>query len=91
MTVLNNWIFYSSAFFLALACVIAIVSAFRFSSILEKLVVLEVLTNLLLACIALWALFNRQFRFIDICLTLALMMFLGVVAYYQFLQDKDDF
>lgn len=75
--------------FSLLAFFIILYSIVRFSSILVKLVVLEMLTNLLMAGIAIWALITRQPIFIDVCLTLALIMFLAVVAYYQFLFKKE--
>ena len=74
--------------FLLIALFIILYSIVRFSSTLFKLVALEVLTNLLMAGIAIWALIKRQPIFIDVCLTLALIMFLAVVAYYQFLLKK---
>lgn len=90
MVELNAWFAHAAIFLLIIASIIAIASLIRFSSILIKLVVLELLTNLLMAGIALWALINHQPVFIDICLTLALIMFLGVVAYYQFLFRKEN-
>ena len=72
-----------------IAGVLAIVALCVFKSIYAKLVVVEVLTNLMLAVIALWALYTRQPLFIDVCIALALIMFLGVVAYYQYLSLKE--
>ena len=85
-----EWLLYSAIFLTLLAGIISIASLVRFSSILIKLVAIEVLTNLLIAGIALWALIHNQPIFTDICLTLALIMFLGVVAYYQFLFEKEN-
>lgn len=71
------------------ALLITVYSIIRFSSILIKLVALEVLTNLLMAGTSVWALINKQPVFIDVCITLALIMFLAIVAYYQFLIKKE--
>lgn len=88
MNELNNVIFSSAVFLILLAGLLMIISLIRFSSVLTKLVVLEVLTNLLLAGICLWALNVHQPVFIDICIPLSLVMFLGVVAYFQFLSRR---
>ena len=90
MTDWNIWIIYIAAFLISLAGLISIISLIKFSSILIKLVIIEVLTNLLMASIALWSLIHQQPVFIDVCLPLALIMFLGVVAYYQFLFEKKE-
>lgn len=85
---MTEWIIFFAIILILLAGIISLVSLVRFPSILIKLVVMEVLTNLLMAIIALWALIFKQPVFIDACLALALIMFLGVVAYYQFLLGK---
>ncbi len=88
MTDINNWLVYIASSFILLALLISLISLIRFSSIFIRLVALEVLTNLFIAGVALWALTHRQPLFIDICLALALIMFLSVVAYYRFLSDR---
>ena len=57
-------------------------------SIFVRLVILEVLANLLLAAIATWSYINKQVVFLDISVALALIMFLSTVAYYQFIIEK---
>lgn len=90
MAELSEWITYCAIALLLIAGIISITSLIRFKSILIKLVIIEVLTNLLTAGIALWALIYKKSIFIDICLPLSLIMFLGVVAYYQYLLGKDN-
>ena len=53
-----------------------------------RLVSLEVLANLLISLIALWALVIHAETLLDICLALALIMFLSTVAYCQYLSRK---
>jgi len=88
MSDLNHLLNAISIFFIFLTGLLTIISLIRFSSILIKLVVLEILTNLMIAAICLWALTTRQPIFIDICIPLSLVMFLGVVAFYQFLLNR---
>lgn len=85
----NQWMTYCATILILLTGVISLISLIRFSSILIKLIVIEVLTNLLMAGIALWALMYNQPIFIDICLPLALIMFLGMGSYYQFLLGEE--
>lgn len=53
-----------------------------------RLVSLEVLANLLISLIALWALAIHAETLLDICLALALIMFLSTVAYCQYLSRR---
>ena len=85
----NEWVNYCAFILLSIAGIISLVSIIKFKSFLIKLVILEVLTNLLMACIVLWALIYNRPVLIDACLTLTLIMFLGVVAYYQYLSGKE--
>ena len=85
----NQWLIYCAIGFIVLTAILAIASLIRFKSILIKLIIIEILTNLLMASIAVWALIYHQPILTDICITLALIMFLGVVAYYQYLLEKE--
>ncbi len=85
-----KWTIYLSALLILSAGIITLLSLIKSSSILVKLVATEVITNLIMASIALWALLHNQPIFIDACLALALIMFLGVVAYYQLLLARED-
>lgn len=82
---INIIVEYLELILLAITFILTFASIMRFSSILIKLVCLEVITNLLLAAIAIWADIHHAAVFIDIGLTLSLIMFLGVVAYYRYL------
>lgn len=80
---------------LAIAClfialVLALLSMTYYHSILAKIVVLEVIANMLMADIGLWSLFYKETVTLDVCLAIALIMFLGNVAYYRYLLHKDD-
>ena len=88
MAEINIWLTYASFLFLVLALFISLFCLLRFSSIFIRLITLEVLTNIFIAGIAVWALAQRKPLFIDISLALALIMFLSVVAYYQFLHAR---
>ena len=80
---------YLSILLIFLSSIIIIYSLIYYSSILIKLVALEVLTNILLASIALIGLIKNQPMVIDFCVILSIIMFLGVVSYYQYLYHKE--
>lgn len=90
MDELSRWMRDAGIIFMMLSGLVSVISIMRTSTFLVKLVVIEVITNLLMAGIALWALLNNQPVFIDICLTTALIMFLGMVAYFQFILERSD-
>lgn len=77
-----------AVFILIFITCITITGLLYFKSVLIKLIILEVLTHLIISSIALWSLVNNQSIFIDVCLPLALIMFLSIVAYYQFILSK---
>jgi multicomponent Na+:H+ antiporter subunit F len=73
---------------LILALIFVLVSIVRFSDILVKLVALEVLVNLLIGAIAIWAWQKQQVILLDVCIALTLVMFLATVAYAQYILVK---
>lgn len=84
-----NWLLTTAIAILMLATIIAFISITVAPSILNKLVVLEIISNLLMAGIAVWALLNKAPMFIDICVTLALILFLNSVMYYQYILRRE--
>lgn len=73
---------------LLIALMICLYSLIRFRSILVKLVVIEVIINIVTSGLALWSLLNHQAVFLDICVALVLVMFLSTVAYCQFILPR---
>lgn len=87
MIELSNGLLLFAGGLLMTAFIITMAAMVRFKDVLIKLVILEVVTNLLMAAIGLWAYITQQTVLLDVCLSLALIMFLGIVAYYQFLKN----
>lgn len=85
---INIIVIYIASGILSSAFLLLLFTMVKQQSVLSKLIVLEVITNLLMAAIALWALETRHIVYIDICLIIALMMFLCNVAYYQYLVPR---
>ncbi len=89
MIIVSSLILYIAISLIIAAVLIAFYLLVRLTSLLNKLLALEILVNLLMAGIALWALISNQPVYIDVCLTMALIMFLAVVAYFKFLMSKE--
>lgn len=75
---------------LSLAALLALLTCWRSKPILIKLVALEVLVNLFICGVAVWALQIHFPLLLDICIALSLIMFLSTVAYCQFLTQKEN-
>ena len=85
MSELNHLLQILSVVILLFSLFLVLVTLVRYRPILVKLVALEVMVNLFIGAIGLWALHVRQSLMLDICIPLALIMFLATVAYCQFL------
>lgn len=79
---------YTAVASLLIALFISLFSLIHFRSILAKLVVIEILINIVTSGLALWSLLNHQAVFLDICVALVLVMFLSTVAYCQFILPR---
>lgn len=88
MSQISNSILVLAGVILLLAIVLALLSMLRKASILSRLVAIEVVVNTLIGIIVLWAVHLQLFFIIDICIVLALIMFLSTVAYCQYLMGR---
>lgn len=86
---ITHLLWLGSVALLSIAMIMAIIAIFYYRSILLKAIIQEVISHLLMVFIALLALVKQQVVFIDVCLCFALIMFLGMVAYYQYLSNKE--
>ncbi len=84
MTNFNHWLILLSSGLLILSVVLLISYLLTLKDLLIKLVCIELLVNALLASIALWAIKTGAYLLIDVCLALALVMFLSTIAYCQY-------
>lgn len=70
---------------LSFSFLLVLLACWRFETVLTKLVALEVLVNLFICAVCIWALHIHFALLLDICIALSLIMFLSTVAYCQFL------
>lgn len=76
---------------LTISLFIALLSLVKLDTFLKKLVSLEVITNQLLAGIVFLALFTERPVYIDVCLTLSLIMFIVNVTYYHYISKRSKY
>lgn len=73
---------------LSLAVLLTLWTTMRSASIWVKLVALEVLVNIFICGVGIWAVTRHFPVLLDICIALSLIMFLSTVAYCQFLSNR---
>lgn len=88
MTNLADIILQLAIVILILSITITLYALARYKSIYIKLVTMEVLSNTFISGIAFWSLISNERVFIDICIPLSLMIYLGTVGYCQFLSKE---
>ncbi len=88
MITINTYIIYLYLILMFLSFSISILYLLFSSDILNKLLSMEVISSLLISIISLWALFNKEYLYIDICLALSLIIFLSIVAYSQIIFSR---
>lgn len=88
MQTLNLIVHVASVALLAMAILFALLTTWRTKELLIKLVALEVLVNLFICGIGIWALYIHFPLLLDICIALSLIMFLSTAAYCQFLMTR---
>ncbi len=83
---------YICAFLLVAAFAMTIFRLIRGPSIFDRLLSLDLVTSLTMAALILLALVSRNFVWLDVVLALALIAFLGTVAFAAYLErsSKDD-
>lgn len=85
MKIINETLNILSIIFLIASFLLALISCWRFEDVLTKLVSLEVLANIFICGIGMWAVYTKFSMLLDICIALSLIIFLSTVAYCQFL------
>jgi len=88
MQTLNNIINYLAIGLLLLSFLLTLISSWRFKNIFIKLISLEVLVNVFICGVGVWAVHIDFPVLLDICIALSLIMFLSAVAYCQFLMNR---
>lgn len=83
------FVYITAAVILMLAILICCYRALNARETLSRLIALDVLANSVIAVIAVWAMWLHRALLLDITLAIALVMFLGTIAYAQFVLSKE--
>lgn len=82
-------LFWLSCLFILLSFLCCFVRMILGPSLPDRVVALDLLTNLLMAAIALFSLYKNQPIYLDIVVALALVMFLSSTMYARYLERED--
>lgn len=88
MHIINLILNVTTVVLLSLAVLLTLWTTVRSASIWVKLVALEVLVNIFICGVGIWAVTRDFPALLDICIALSLIMFLSTVAYCQFLSNR---
>lgn len=88
---INTILRMSSVVLMLVSVFFTLLTLFRYRKPTIYLISLEVLANLFISGICLWALYLKQVLFLDLCLAISLIMFLSTAAYCQYLIDQKEF
>lgn len=85
---LLRWIFQGSFAVLAVAFILAAIHVIRGPSVPDRVIALDVMGNLCAALIALFAIFTGRPILLAIAMVIALIMFLGTVAFSIYIERR---
>lgn len=88
MEVASAILLYTSIFIILITLLLCSIKVFIHKDLFGKLVGLEIIANLVIVSIALLALWRYQVFYLNITLAIALIMFLGNVAYAKFMYAR---
>ena len=88
MQIVSNALLYASIGIILLTLLLCSIKVFIHKNLFGKLIGLEVISNLVIVSIALLALWRQQVFYLNITLAIALIMFLGNVAYAKFMYAR---
>ncbi len=89
MNMINHAMIFTAMIILAISMLVALYQLVKSILFVTKLVMLEVIANLLLAGICLFAIVTHHYIYLDICLALALVMFISTIAFVQYLTSSE--
>ncbi len=89
---LYDFLYYVILPLLSLAMVFVFIRFVKGPSIVDRVIALDLIVTIGIGIISIYSIINNQPNFLDIALILALIAFLGTVAFTYYLEkrDKDD-
>ncbi|WP_343701935.1 cation:proton antiporter [Chitinophaga sp.] len=87
---LNNYLFYVILPMLCLAVVLVAYRFFKGPSIVDRVIALDLLITIGIGIITIYSIMTKQSTFLDDAMILALIAFLGTVAFSYYLEKKEE-
>ncbi|MEA5108934.1 hypothetical protein SDC9_14823 [bioreactor metagenome] len=85
---LPDWVTLTSLIILALSMLLALISLFRGPSLPDRIVALDLIASLSIGFTIVFAVSTGNYRYLDIAAIVALVIFIGTVAYASYLKKK---
>ncbi len=86
---LNDYLYYIILPLLSLSIVLVFIRFLKGPSIVDRIIALDLIVTIGIGIISIYSIINNQPNFLDIALILALIAFLGTVAFTYYLEKRD--
>lgn len=86
---LNSYLYYLILPLLSIALVLVFIRFFIGPSIVDRVIALDLLITIGIAVITVYSIYTNQATFLDVAMILALIAFLGTVAFSFYLEKKE--
>ncbi|WP_119079029.1 cation:proton antiporter [Chitinophaga alhagiae] len=87
---LNNYLFYVILPMLCLAVLLVAYRFFKGPSIVDRVIALDLMITIGIGIITIYSIMTKQSTFLDDAMILALIAFLGTVAFSYYLEKKEE-
>jgi len=86
---LNDFLYYIILPLLSFSVVLVFIRFLKGPSIVDRIIALDLIVTIGIGIISIYSIINNQPNFLDIALILALIAFLGTVAFTYYLEKRD--
>ena len=87
-TVLPDWVAFAAITMLAVAMLLALYRLAKGPTLPDRIVALDLIASLTIGFTIVFAIYTQQVRYLDIAAIVALVIFIGTVAYATYLKKK---
>lgn len=87
-SVLPDWVAFAALTMLAVAMLLALYRLAKGPSLPDRIVALDLIASLTIGFTIVFAIYTQQVRYLDIAAIVALVIFIGTVAYATYLKKK---
>lgn len=88
MLMLTNALIFSAGILVGLSAMIILASMMRYSCQYTKLVCMEVLSNVFVIAVGVFALIKKMYFLLDVAIVVTLLIFLGTLAFCSLLDKR---